>query len=177
MSFTDIGHSQFGEEAIPRREKAHLLTEPLFFRPVMCHKVHSDGKVSALWWCMHALNFPREVWGIEKCGFICACICTHVNIRVTPQLLCCVWELWLSLGHFPGAKKAAKAQDCDLLLSNQNECPKSCICCIHRNHSPFCLTLSKTIVIWRKETGKAQSKSEKWLKLSLSSSHSLLSVQ
>lgn len=114
MSFTDIGPSQFGEEAIPRREKTHLLTEPPFFRPVMCHKVHSDGK-SVCPVMTHALNFPRDVWGIKKCGFMCACICTHVNIRGTPQLLCCVCELWLSLEHFPGAKKAAKAQDSDLL--------------------------------------------------------------
>lgn len=48
MSFTDIGPSQFGEEAIPRRETAHLLMEPLFFRPVMCHKVHSMEKMSSL---------------------------------------------------------------------------------------------------------------------------------
>lgn len=48
MSFTDIGSSQFGEEAVPRRETAHLLMEPLFFRPVMCHKVHSDGRMSTL---------------------------------------------------------------------------------------------------------------------------------
>ena len=48
MSFTDIGPSQFGEEAIPRREKAHLLPETLFFRLVMYHKVHSEGKLSAL---------------------------------------------------------------------------------------------------------------------------------
>lgn len=48
MSITDIGPSQFGEEAIPRRQKARHLTEPLFFRPVMCHKVHSDEEVSAL---------------------------------------------------------------------------------------------------------------------------------